>query len=307
MNGNSFSMNPVYSLFLLFKVLLVAALLTLFTGVSAQMYDYSLKEDCLSRSGFEYGGFAGFYLPGKGSAHFYSAKEEEENNASYIFKNKYWYEEIYYNLDANDTVFIAGYPDNVKYTPAFEFGLFFSYNFNCHTSLYFQFSYVKLQIKDILSVEVDPPIDYLAEPDIRLFGIRGEEERNILDVAVNHYFGSNPVFRPMIGLGINMNNTLVKKHVLRIADKDYNLVNVYGNRPYIPGGTAQGYDIRQGGIGFGTFLTVGARLEFSRLVAIEPGFTFYYKQINLESAKGFYPQYNLFLRICFRDLITFNE
>jgi hypothetical protein len=300
-------MNPVPTSVSIFKVLILAVLSVFFTAASAQIYDYSIKEECLSRSGFEYGGFAGFYLPGKGSAGFYSGKPDQENNASYIFKNKYWYEEIFYNLDANDTVFIAGYPDKVKYTPSFEFGLFFSYNFNCHTSLYFQFSYVKLQIKDILSVEVDPPIDYLAEPDLRLFGIRGEEERNILDVAVNHYFGNNPVFRPMIGIGINMNNTLVKKHVLRIADKDYNLVNIYGNRPYIPGGTQQGYDIRQGGIGFGVFATVGARLEFSKLVAIEPGFTFYYKQINLESAKGFYPQYNLFVRLCFRDLISFND
>jgi len=306
LNDNSFSMISAHSLTSLLEVLLVAALLSLFTGASAQMYDYSIKEDCLSRSGFEYGAVAGFYLPGKGSAHFYSGKPGEENNVEYIFKNKTWYEEIYRNLDAHYKVYIKGYPDNIKYTPAFEFGMFFSYNFNCRTSLYFQFSYVRLLVKDIITLQVDS-ITYLAEPDIRLFGIRGEEERNILDVAVNHYFGNSPVIRPMIGLGINMNNTLVKKHVLRIADKDYNLVNVYGNRPYIPGGTQQGYDIRQGGIGFGVFATVGARLEFSKLVAIEPGFTFYYKQINLESAKGFYPQYNLFVRLCFRDLISFND
>lgn len=289
------------------KVILTFILLYITSSLSAQMLDYSIKEDCFSRSGFEYGAVAGFYLPGKGSAHFYSGKPAEENNAEYVFKNKYWYEEIFYNLDANDTVFIKGYPDKVKYTPTFQFGMFFSYNFNCHTSLYFQFSYVKLQVKDILTVEVDPPLEYLGEHDIRLFGIRAEEERNMFDVALNHYFGNNPTFRPMIGLGINMNNTLVKKHVLRIADKDYNLINIYGNRPYIPGGTAQGYDIRQGGIGFGAFATVGARLEFSKLIAIEPGFTFYYKYINLESAKGFYPQYNLFVRLCLRDLISFND
>ncbi|GAB1403734.1 hypothetical protein MASR1M74_09120 [Lentimicrobium sp.] len=48
-------------------------------------------------------------------------------------------------------------------------------------------------------------------------------------------------------------------------------------------------------------------LNSCKLIAIEPGFTFYYKQINLESAKGFYPQYNLFVRLCLRDLISFGE
>lgn len=287
----------------IFLVLLVCA----FADVSAQIYDYGLKEDCNMRSGFEYGGVAGFYLPGNGSAKFYSGKPGQENEAAYIFKNKYWYDERFYNLNANDTVFISGYPDRVKYTPAFEFGLFFSYHFNCRTSLLFQFSHAKFQINDVLSVEVDPPIDYLAEPDIRLFGIHGEEERNLLNISVNHYYGTHPVFRPMIGAGINMNNTLVKRHALHIGDKDYNLIKVYGNRPFVPGGTQQAYDIRQGGIGFGVFATVGARLEFSKLIAIEPGFTFYYKQINLESAKGFYPQYNLFVRLCLRDLISFGE
>jgi hypothetical protein len=287
----------------------LSACLSLFFPLltAAQDHYYSDEETCKSRSGLEYGGIAGFYIPGNGTADFYSGKPEKENNANYVFRNKYWYDEIYYMLNANDTVFIREYPENMRYNPAFSFGLFAKYDLNCRTGIYLQFSYAKLRARDMISVEVDPPVDYLAEPDIRLFSIYGTEERNLVDLGFTHAFGNSRVARFTLGGGVNMNNTLVEESALRIEEKVYNLVNVYGTRPYVPGGTQQAYEIRQGGIGFGVFGTIGARFEFSQAIAIEPGLTVYYKQINLESARGFYPQYNFFVKICFRDLLTFSD
>ncbi len=275
--------------------------------LAAQDRYYADAENCKSRSGLEYGGVAGIYIPGNGSAKFYSGRPENENNANYVFRNKYWYDEIFQMLDANDTVFIREYPENMRYTPAFSFGLFAKYDFNCRTGIYVQFTSVKVRARDVISVEVDPPIDYLAEPDIRLYSINGTEERNLMDLGFTHAFGHSRVARFTIGGGVNMNNTIVKDHTLRIEQKTYNLVNVYGNRPWVPGGNQQAYDIRQGGIGFGVFGTIGARFEFNQAIAIEPGLTVYYKNINLESAKGMYPQYSFFLKMCFRDLLTFSE
>ncbi len=92
-----------------------------------------------------------------------------------------------------------------------------------------------------------------------------------------------------------------------LTEKDYNLVNIYGSNSYVPGGTQQGYEMRQGGIGFGIFGTLGVRLEFNPLIAIEPGFTYYYKQIMLEPGNGFTSHMNFYLRLCFRDLISFSQ
>ena len=286
---------------------IVSVLLLLSLGsISAQEYFYSNKEDCKSRSGIEYGGIAGFYFAGNGSAGFYSGKEGNENNASYIMKNKYWYDEIYWSVNAFDTVFIKEYPEKMKYNPAFSFGLFVKYNVDCHTSFYLQFHYAKFTAKDIITFEVDPPIDYLAEPDIRLYPVIGIEERNMVDLGYNYIFGNKPASRFFIGAGINMNSSLVKESVLRIEDKPYNMVNIYSTG-YIPGANTQSYDIRQGGIGFGIFGTVGGRFEFNEAVAIEPGVSVYYKYINLESYKGFYPQVNFFVKICLRDLVSFEQ
>jgi len=278
----------------------------MFNDVFAQNETYSSPEQCAERSGLEYGVLAGIYISGGQTAGFYSGKPENENNVNFIFSNKYWRDEIWQLLGANDTFFVREYPQNMRYTPAFSFGMFAKYDLNCHTGIYLQFSYAKLRAKDMVTIEVDPK-DYLTEPDIRLCPILGTEERNMVDLGFNHAFGNNKIARFTIGGGINMNNSLVKEHVIRIGDKPFNLVNVYGNNQYIPGGTQQSYEIRQGGIGFGIFGTIGARLEFSPLIAIEPGVTVYYKQIKIDPGNGFTPHFNFYVRLCFRDLLSFSE
>ncbi|MFH1121119.1 MAG: hypothetical protein V1775_14970 [Bacteroidota bacterium] len=294
------------------------ALLILFQFISTETVKgqdegYRNPEQCKERRGLEYGGIAGIYFAGRATADFYSGKPGNENNVEYIYNNKYMYDSIYELLDATRIFIISEYPEKMKYNPAFSFGLFAKYDLDCRTGIYLQFSYARLTAKDVVSVEVDPPIDYLAEPDIRLFPILGTEERNMIDLGFSHAFGNNKVARLILGGGINMNNTLVKEHVLKVESKDskrerdFNLVNVYGSNTYVPGGTQQAYEMRQGGIGFGIFGTVGVRLEFSPLIAIEPGFTFYYKQIAIEPKSGFTPHMNFYLRLCFRDLISFSE
>jgi hypothetical protein len=290
----------------IYGLLLVLIVFLFPVDIIAQDDGYGNPEGCLGRRGLEYGAIAGFYISGRTTADFYSGKPENDNNVNYILKNQYRYDEIYQLLDVNDTVFVREYPEKMKYNPAFSFGLFVKYDLNCHTGIYLQFSYARLMAKDVVSFEVDPK-EYLTDPDIRLFPIYGIEERNMIDLGFTHAFGDNKVARMLIGGGINMNNTLVKEHILRIDDKPYSLVNVYGSNSYVPGGAQQAYEIRQGGIGFGIFGTLGARIEFSPVIAIEPGFTFYYKQIAIEPGSGFTPHMNFFVKLCFRDLVSFSE
>lgn len=285
---------------------MVFMLICINQGIRAQDNEYSDSARCFERRGLEYGVNAGFYFAGKETADFYSGKPENENNVNYVFNNEYWNDEIYLLLGAADTFFVREYPQNMKYEPSFSFGLFAKYDLNCRTGIYLQFTYAKLQAKDVVTIEVDPK-DYLTEPDIRLCPIVGTEERNLLDLGINHAFGNNKIARILLGGGINMNNTLVKEHVLVIEDKPYNLVNQYLNNSYVPGGNQQSYEVRQGGIGFGIFGTVGARFEFSPAIAIEPGFAFYYKHIAIEPNSGFTPHMSFYLKLCFRDLVSFSD
>jgi len=286
-------------------VFVISSLVLLATLNSAAQQLYS-KEDCIKRSGFEYGGIGGIYIASNSTADFYSGKPENENNVDYILNNSYWYEEIRHLLDFYDTVFVREYPEKMGYSPAFSFGLFVKYDFNCRTGIYAQFYYAKLRANDVVTVEVDPK-DYLTEPDIRLCPIRGVEERNLLDLGITHSIGMSKTARLTLGAGINMNNTLVKESAIYLGGKKYNLMRVYGNRPYIPNSNQQQYEIRQGGIGFGIFGSVGARIEFSPVVAIEPGFSTHFMKVNLEQGSVFTPQMNFYVKIIFRDLLNFNE
>lgn len=264
------------------------------------------SDNCINRSGFEYGVAGGIFLANNKTADFYSAKPGNENNLDYLLRNSYRYNEIKQLVDFHDTIFVLEYPGKMSYSPAFSFGLFVKYDFNCQTGIYAQFSYVKLNASDVISFEVDPK-EYLTEPDIRLYPVKGVEERNMLDLGISHAIGLNKTARMTVGGGICMNNTLVKESSIYIEEKKYSLVNVYGNRPYVPGTNQQSYEIRQGGIGFGIYGNVGARLEFSPAIAIEPGIIVHLMKVNLEDHADFLPQYNFYLKLIFRDLLNFEQ
>lgn len=286
------------------KGLFVCLFLVFATGnVFAQ--NIFTKEECKNRSGFDYGGIAGIYMASDKSAGFYSGRPENENNVDYVFDNYYWYEEIRKLLNFNDTIFVREYPEKMGYSPAFSFGLFATYNFNCNTGIYVQFYYVKLRANDVVSFEVDPK-EYLTEPDIRLIPIRAVEERNIVDLGITHAFGLSKTARLTLGGGISMNNSLVKEHSLVVESEKYNLVHVYGNRPYVPGSSQQSYEIRQGGIGFGLFGSVGVRMEFTPSVSIEPGFTTHLMNVNIKEKAGYTPEMNFYVKLILRDVLNFN-
>jgi len=280
----------------------IVCVFLLTSGISYCQEAYT-DESCKERSGFEYGGLAGIYLPHNSTADFYSGKPENENNVNYIFKDSYWYEEIRQLLHFNDTAFVLEYPEKMGYSPAFSFGLFVKYDFNCNSGIFLQFYYAKVKASDVVTIEVDPPQDYLAEPDIRLCPIKGVEERNIVDIGYTHSFGMGKAARLTLSGGLSMNNTLVKDNSIYIADKKYNLVHIYGSRPYIPNSNQQSYEIRQGGIGFGAFGSVGLRMEFIPSVAIEPGCSLHYMKVNLKEDSSYTPEVNFYVRLLLRDLI----
>jgi hypothetical protein len=275
------------------------------TTILANAQDKFTSEQCKLRTGFEYGAIAGIYVANNSTADFYSGRPGNENYVNYVFDNPYWYEELWKMDFFKDTAYVLAYPGKMGYAPAFSFGLFVKYDFNCKTGLYAQFYYVKLRSNDIVTVEVDPPIEALYERKIRHCPISGIEERNILDLGISHSIGLNRVSRLALGLGVSMNNTLVKEHSIYISEKQYNLMRIYGNNLYVPNSNQQIFQIRQGGIGFGMFASLGVRLEFSPVVAIEPGASIHFMNVNLESASTLTPQMNFYLKLAFRDLLRF--
>lgn len=249
----------------------------------------------------------GMYLPSNYHADFYDGNKSNVNNIDYIFGNKYWYEDIYRELNASDTVFVRELPTNMRYTPAFQIGVYFRRTFDNYLGFSMQFDYSKLTAADYFTVEVDPNI-ILSEPDIRLFNIWGVEERINIDLLISKYIRlKNPRYLPFFELGLNISSTRVKEHKIKIENLTYSLVNVYLTGGYVPGSAQNSYEVQQGGIGLGISASAGIKLRFNDKISIDPGIRIYYQKISLEGYDLMKPAFAIFIRLGLADFFSSDE
>lgn len=255
--------------------------------------------------GWTFGLNFGLYYPSGYTANYYNGSDINENKVSWVMKNYYWYQEIYNALDASDTVFVAdgGLPMNMHYKIALNPGIFGEYRFNKLYSLTFEFNYMKLKANDAISIEVDPK-QYTTNPDLRLYPIKGLEERVYFNLAMKRFFETRKenVMYFMLG-GININNTKVLKNAIYIQGKEYSIINVYGKQNYVPNTSLQTFSVYEGGIGFGITGGVGASVTFKNGIILEPGITANWTRINLEGYKRFTPGIGIYMRFILNSLL----
>lgn len=251
--------------------------------------------------GWQYGLNIGFYFANAKSAGFYSGKEGNENEISIVFGNKYRYDEIRQLLFA-DTLILRELPSRMTYDPALMIGILGKYQFNETYGLILQFNYVKLKTTDFFTVEVDPK-SFLTQPDLRLFGILGEEERvNVeIGIASKYRIGHNMNF--FLETGLNINDSEARENKIQIEGREFDIVNIYGSQNYVPNTSLQTYEIRQGGIGFGIFLNTGVQFVFNENLSMDPSLSLWWKRINLAGYDAYTPHFSINVRFLFKDIL----
>lgn len=248
-------------------------------------------------SGWRFGLNFGFYSPSRYTANYYNGSASNENTVDYVMTNFYRYQEIYQLMQAHDTVLVDGLPEKMHYKPALHPGLYAEYVFNRQYALLVEFNYMKLKTQDAISLEVDPK-PYATNPDLRLYPIRGQEERVYFNIGLRRNFQvSDKVFWFVNG-GLNVNNTKVLSSSFFVEEKEYDIINRYGNQVWIPNSSMQTYNIYQGGIGFGMFTGGGAMLHFAN-ITLEPGLTVHWLKVNLDGYKSFRPGAGINVRFLF--------
>lgn len=266
------------------KQIILFFLLTLIT-----LFAYELDAQSEEFGTWDIGINTGLYLPSNAQAAFYNGSEANENKMSFVFDNPYRRDEIKRLVNASDTIVLSEMPSNMKYTPAFQIGLYFRRTFDNYTGLSLQFNYSKLTAADKFTIEVDP-LSIANLGDIRIYDIIGVEERVNIDLLFSKYFKSkNPSFIPFMEAGFNLNSTRVQEHSVLIEEQTYSLINTLGNQSYVPGVQQNNYIIQQGGIGTGLALGGGLRIVHNNQVSIDPGFMIYVQGVNLPP----YDTYNL--------------
>jgi len=248
--------------------------------------------------GWSFGLNVGVYYPSKNTANYYNGNSSNENNAAYVMSNYTWYNAIFNSLEANDSMSVTG-PQNMHYNLAMQPGLYAQYSFNPKMALVIEFNYMKLKANDAITFDVDPPQDYLGNHDLRLFPMRGVEERVYANLGIKRSFPKTDKLSWFFTGGLNVNSTKVKKSSFYIDDMEYSMINVYGNNQFIPNSNMQTFNVYQGGIGFGMFGGAGASLKFANSVVIEPGITAHWLMVILEHYRDMNPGIGAYVRFMF--------
>ncbi len=254
--------------------------------------------------GWIFGLNVGVYYPSKSTANFYNGRSENENSVDYVLSNYYWYQEIFFALNAYDSILVSGLPDNMHYKLAMQPGLYAQYSFNPNLALVIQFNYMRLKANDAITFEVDPK-PYATNPDLRLFPMRGVEERVYADIGLKRsYLKSENLSWFLMG-GVNVNSTKVKqnsfyvKNELTLEDREYSMINLYGNSTYIPNSNMQTYNVYQGGIGVGMYAGTGLSVVFGNGIVLEPGINMHWLMVKLERYQDMNPGAGVYVRFLF--------
>lgn len=251
--------------------------------MSGTLPGFSSSPDDSTRLGWQVGLSTGFFIPSAHTASFYNGKEGNENTIGYILNNKYYYEEIFSLLEASDTFMLRNLPTDMRYNNSMMVGFTFRNKYRKDFSWYFSIRQVRLKSADFYTLEVDPLKHIATEPDIRRFMIWGEEDRHHFDFGVTwEFFAKVPAFVPTFDLGLTVTNAKVKTHKIFVNEKEFSLINVYGNQPYIPGSGQQTFLVEQGGIGFGGYVTLGGRYNINSSFSLDPSVQLYVNTIHLK-------------------------
>ena len=264
--------------------------------------DYKEEKDSVSR--WAYGINFGGYFANKYSANYYNGTPGNIDTVSYLFTNKDLSNEIkaLLGISATGKIVIPDYPKSLKsfpldmhYNVAITVGVFLRYNFNRKNGLFLQANYVQLKAENVLKIEVNPPSYNTDQHDYRKLPISGKEERAMLDLGYQHSFLLKSKIYFFLNGGVTMVYTHVKKHVLVIQGKEYNLINVYGVKGYSL--NAQEFTANQYGIGFGGLVGGGVGLPLTDMFGLEPGVAMQYNPVNLTGYTAWKPNFSIYIRI----------
>lgn len=279
-------------------------------------------------TGWHFGINMGMYHAARKTAAFYNGAPGNENTIAYVLNNYYWYNEIFkelnsrkifknpseippawagaynqwreiYNVATGDTTkWWIYYPVNLKYNMAVSPGFYARYNFNNTTGVFLQSNYVKLRTSGIFQMVIDSVTGF-SEPALRPGYIRGEEERINIDIGISKIYRIGEITNILLEAGFHLNSTQVLSNEITIGTKKYSIINIYLNQTYVPNTNLTTYNVYQGGLGYGMFVTGGLRFIFSENLSLEPAAELYWKTIQLKPYNDPTLNWMIFVRLIF--------
>ncbi|MEE4177702.1 MAG: hypothetical protein V2I46_09350 [Bacteroides sp.] len=263
------------------------------TPLAAQDISPALDEDPPEAANgrtlhFDYGMTMGFYIANAGTANYYNGTGE--NSVESIINMTYNYNRI--RQDIGYDFQLHGLPMEMSYKPAVMLGFFGSIGFSPKASLMAEFNYAKLKAQDKFTLEIARVV-FIEGDNIELYDIWGTEERLDLRFSFQYTFLSRSSYlHPFLETGVSITDTKMKENRIRVHSQTLSIRN--------PSNTY--YQIRDYGIGFGGFATLGLKMDVNESFALWAGYSANYSRINLGENDKFLLQHTIFLRFSLAGL-----
>lgn len=286
------------------NILLVLLLLIPIVSFSQKKHrSHDDDEETSQNNSWSFSINTGVAFANKYHANFYNGAEGNQNQISYVLDNHYWKQEI--QRVFNDTVSLYGMPTDMHYQPAFCVGFALKKKFTDHVGMFAQFNFSRFKAVDAFTLKIGAtPIGSTTNINLRNYPIWGKEDRINIDLGVSGEVKlANKIYGILEG-GFNINNTRVKENKISIEYLEYSLINIYANQGYVPNVPLQEYNIKEGGLGIGAFLSPGVEFRFNENVAVDILGSVYWSRINLMHYNVFRPSYNVMLRFVFSTNVT---
>jgi len=296
------------------QVLLPVLLLFCGQSVRAQSTDEGapvhFKDTVWYDKGFDFYIGGGMFFAGKYNANYYNGRADNECNLNYVFKNRYWRQDIleevvnnYSYISSSDSIYYReqDLPKQMNYKIKTSIALGMRYKISDGWAISLTYNFARLVASDqyLLSYHSVSGNQY-DQPVMILYG---KEDRSLFDLAGSYVTHFNRIVRPFFELGAQFNYTEAKTFYTQLqkGSQQYTLLDPYGGESYVPGAQMTTYNVHYGGPGFGFSAAAGVKFVFNKTVSIDPTFYFTASKLGLKGYKDFSFSYAAMIRVVMTD------
>lgn len=156
-------------------------------------------------------------------------------------------------------------PTNMRYTPAFLFGLQCRYSVDKKNAISLNLNAAKLSLSGNFTMTTRPPTGSTQiNNSIQTFGIRGGEQRLMIQIGYNRILGNNEKANFFVEGGINMTYAQFDKNEILINNLQIDLLEFYDYQ-----GIQAGYIRKPRGMGYGAYAGFGVNITMSEKFTIQ--------------------------------------
>ncbi len=239
-----------------------------------------------------YGLNLGGYFANPSTANYYNGSGE--HNVETALNRIHNRDRLISNVDEIIENFEIGeLPLNMHYSPGVLIGFFGGLNFGNSLSFLGEFNYTKLSVADKFTIFTDI-FTSTSEPFRLLSDIYASEERIELRMGIQYTLSTDSYIHPFVESGINITDTKVIENKVLVGGMEFSIREI----------RSEYYNVRDYGMGFGIYTSLGMHMVVSDNFSFRMGGSVSYSQINLGENNQISPLFTGFIRLNLHEIFN---